>query len=264
MQSSIAMAAESVHYVNVRKSKVVKESEPQHYTNVELQNKDGQCEEYQIVQERGRDPNGEYTVTTNSTADKVSEDTLRRQKMIHSLLFPSQTQVKRFDYTDIQLSSNTQDEVEQPTTGGTDSMMQHNSRSKPQVKPKPKLVMTDTEREESPTHSEELSYGSMNEQDITEQPDTYPSRKTCILSWKCTTALFLTLFLVSFCISLVATSVAVTAFTKFSQTCDEDLTYSSCMIRPTITREDDITTITNNSCDTSVETVSEDLKVLQL
>lgn len=243
--------AESPFYVNVRESRVAKEPEPQYYTNVELvQNDNGKCEEYQIVEERGRDPKGEYTATINSAPDKVNETTLKRQKMIHSLLFPSKTKERRFNYTDIQLTPATQDEEEQQAPGPP--LAVHPNRSRPQVKPKPKPESVTVEPDESFEQSEDPYV--CNEAVTSKEPSTNGSCKMC--TWKCTSVLFLVLFIVSICISIVAISIAVTVFTKLPPHCEDDLMSTSCTITPSSNG-----TYINNSCDTSLEDLGEVFKV---
>ena len=239
--------AEDPFYVNVgERPRAVKDTGAQYYSNVELQSNRGNCEEYQIVQEQGRDPHAEYTATVNSAPEKVSEDTLSRQKMLHNLLFPptEKTQVKRFNYTDIQITTPAS-QFEEDEAGMEAVVEPKKPRPKVPVKPKPKLLAAELELEDSPLHSE-VSVEDMEEQigeELTVPKNaSFGSNK----AWKCTTAVFLTLFVVSLCISLIAISIAVTAFATIPGGCDE---YDHCVITP----------VMNNTCDISV---SEDLKVL--
>lgn len=240
------MAAESP-YVNVRESRIGRREAESFYTNVETPNSDGKCEEYQIVQERGRDPHGEYTAAVNSKAD-LSDATLKRQRMIHSLLFPSQNQTRRFNYTDIQLPPNNGGEEQQEDTEDSEAAVEPH-RMKPCVMPKPKLSRSRLAMTEDPPVSDEL-FQSTDEQGVDDEyvEEYNVTTGTGVCTWKCNAIVLLVVVVVSICISVAAISVAVAAFT--SQACEEELMYSSCMIH----LQNNRVPFTNNSCNTPIDT----------
>ena len=237
--------------MNVRSSKHIsklpKETVSQGYTNVsKVQQEDKECQGYQIVQEHGLDPNGEYTdLTLKLNPDQASDATLQREKMINDLLFPPPKNApKRFNYTDVQLTSiNLDDEPEaHDIPRDLDSVVQSKKKrfSKPKVKPKPKNIQNTLEdyREDeiSVDHTENLASNGVS-----------CSGKAC--SWKCCNrAIYAVLLVVCICISLVAVAVAAVAFTRSSGVCKPDALYGVC----TISANESNCTVTTDSIEAKV------------
>ena len=257
---AVAEMAEGPLYVNVKhkeqkkkdqkkKERRGKQSKP-HYKNVSiLPSEEGDLEGYQIVHERGLDPNGEYTdLTRTANPEQTDKATLQREKMINDLLFPPEKNApKRFNYTDIQLPPVTNEDEGVPSSdlsGHSPAHTQDELRStrKPMTKPKPKMlgreasidgkndisVSFEEEEEATPYEVAEEEDAAPYEVAMVEEADE-PGRKC---SWDAhgSKVVYAVLLAVCVCVSLAAVTVATVAIVKLSSVCEQTYLYEECEI----------------------------------
>ncbi len=252
--------ADSPSYVNVVRDKKRKgcsgheragnQSESHYYTNPDCRIREEESDGYQIVQEHGRDPNGEYTdLTLEVTDDQVSNATLTREEMIQELLFPPQKGTRRFNYTDIQLVPKNELDKEQLHSGSdiNEAGTNMQRKAKPKVMPKPNVQ---AEMKTQENEDDEDTYVEVNS-----TPNRNFNTIVKICTWKCTAVLYLVLLLISICISLTAISVAT--FVLTSRNCKQESDFIDCMITPIKVMENGKNVFLNNSCTTSEETITE-------
>lgn len=257
--------------MNVRGSKrisrLAKESELQGYVDVaKPQSEDELCdrEGYQIVHERGLDPNGEYTDLTANI--HPSDATIQKEKMINDFLFPPQKNApKRFNYTDIQLMPVKYDEEQLPSnvlddTTATEGCLTIQTRSKPKVKPKPKCIQQIAEKKPTCYQEDEISVHSGEEQ-VVEYCSNKPLRCS-ICTWKyCKITLYIVVLVVCISISLVAVALAMVSLTR-SSVCEQEFLYEECNITHNSGGAIPGPMPSNNSCTTPPMALPNEAKVI--
>ena len=247
--------ADSPSYVNVVRSKSKKvnnrgvgrpnrQSESHYYTSPDSQSKGEQSDGYQTVQERGRDPNGEYTdlAVNIPEEDQLTEATIAREKMINEILFPPKGGVRRFNYTDIQLTTKNELDNEQDDFSETNVTRQtRQKRARPLVMPKPDHVRT---LPETKTLEDDDSYVEMS---TIPQDGFHFWSNVC--TGKCCMVLYLVLLVILFSISITALGIAIVTFT--SQDCEKDFVFNNCMITSEL--DDGSWILHNNSCIVAID-----------
>lgn len=242
--------AESPLYVNVvkRKEGLGKSRKPRVYKNIGRlpHEKAEECdrEGYQIVHERGLDPNGEYTdLTPKISSDQASDATLQREKMINDMLFPQKDAPRRFNYTDIQLLTPMNNDEEQLPFDVCDTpsvqAKEHCIVRKPITKPK-RNIFKKSHSEES--HSEDKVsvdlaeeeddvQATVDEETATVDEKAVPDRlRACSWNTYCSKIVYTLLLMVCICISVVAVAVATVAFVKPSRVCERAFLHEECGI----------------------------------
>lgn len=203
------------------------------------------CEGYQVVHERGLDPNGEYTdLTARITSGQVDDATLQREQMINDLLFPQQKNApRRFNYTDIQLTpANIEDEEQLPFDVCDSPSEQTKDNRKPMTMPKPRILMKNSRSEDSDSEDEDfaeeeavqatIDEGAVEGTVSTVDEEAATSDRLGGCTWKAygIKIVYTVLLVACICISLVAVAVAVVALVKPSGVCEQIILYEECGI----------------------------------